>query len=265
MIKLMLPSLLASALACLSPAAAQPAPPAAAPAPLGAPAGWGQEVRTVVTARIPDAVAQSLLPAGWTVNPVAQGPAKGANFAIVFAESLLGLAADGKPEVGPGAFVALSVPARNGEETAFGIVAVLSDARTTPGFYRVGKPATVTVARTTHGDNLARTVEESWSVAAETGERLAFRVAYEAGPPARIQLDSRNVSAADPKLRRLYRIDQGSFVIRSQGSGIDRAKTVSFEASGGMLDRIFEGGPSVVSIAALPWYERQMFVPPLVD
>ncbi|WP_407522299.1 hypothetical protein [Methylobacterium oryzisoli] len=247
--------------AVLAPAAAQTPPPD----PLGTPAGFSQEIRTVVTFKIPDEVAQSLLPAGWTVSPIAQGPAKGANLSAVFSETLLGLGADGKPTGAPETFAVLSVPAKSGQENAFGIVVVYGGAQAVPGYYRTGKPAQVALARSVQGQNAAKTVEESWTVTGEGGERLNLRIAYEAGQPNRSQFDSRNVSAADPKVRRNYRVDQGTFVIRSPGSSIDRAKSVSFEASGGVLGKIFSGTPEIVSIAALPWYARQMFVPTVTD
>jgi hypothetical protein len=254
-------SVLVLACLALAPAAAQ----SPSPDPLGTPAGFSQEIRTVVTFKIPDEVAQSLLPAGWTVSPIAQGPAKGANLSAVFAETLLGLGADGKPVGAPEPFVVLSVPAKSGQENAFGIVVVYGGAQAVPGYYRVGKPARVSIARSVQGQDLAKTVEETWTVAGEGGERLSLRLAYEAGQPNRGQFDSRNVSAADPKVRRNYRIDQGSFVIRSPGSSIDRAKAVSVEASGGVLGKIFSGPPEIVSVAALPWYARQMFVPTVTD
>ena len=51
----------------------------------------------------------------------------------------------------------------------------------------------------------------------------------------------RNVSAADPKVRSTYRVDQGLDPLRSQPNAVDRTKSVSFEASGGSLAGLFDG------------------------
>ncbi|WP_208642286.1 hypothetical protein [Methylobacterium terrae] len=244
---------------CGIPALAQaPLPPAET---LGVYSGAAVETRTVLTFKVRDDVVQKLLPEGWTLAPVAQGPAKGANLSIVFAERLATIDQGGKPVGGEEATVILSVPARNAAETAFAIVEAYGDGETAPGFYKVGKPAKVTVERTLRATNLKGSVEETWSVAGEGGEQIAFQIGYERSQPSRVQADSRNVSAVDGRVRRTYRIDQGLVVLASAPNGVDKARGLTFRASGGLLGKIFDGSQQLVSAVSLPWYSRQLYVP----
>lgn len=228
---------------------------------LGVYSGAAAETRTILTFKISDDVAQKLLPEGWTLSPIAQGPAKGANLAMVFAERMATVGTDGKPVGGEEASVILSIPAKNGSENAFAIIEAYSDPGTAPGFYKVGKAAKVTVERMLRVANLAGTTQEAWTVKGDGGEQITFRIGYERLQPTRMQFDSRNVSALDPKVRRTYRIDQGLVVLASAPNGVDQAKDVTLTASGGLLSTLFDGSHQMVSAVSLPWYTRQLYVP----
>lgn len=228
---------------------------------LGVYSGAAAETRTVLTFKINDDVARKLLPEGWTLSPIAQGPAKGANLAMVFAERMATVGADGEPVGGEEASVILSIPAKNGSENAFAIIEAYSDAGTAPGFYKVGKAAKVTFERMLRVANLAGTMQEAWTVKGDGGEQITFRIGYERLQPTRMQFDSRNVSALDPKVRRTYRIDQGLVVLASAPNGVDQAKDVTLTASGGLLNTLFDGSHQMVSAVSLPWYTRQLYVP----
>ncbi|GJD52879.1 hypothetical protein OPKNFCMD_5646 [Methylobacterium crusticola] len=253
------------ALALAQPGLAAAQAPAPAGDALGVLRGWTQEVRTVVAFKIPDEAAQKLMPAGWTVAPAQQGPAKGSNLSVVFREQLAATGPDGKPSGGEERAAVLAIPGRNDQDTAFVIVGAFSDAATSPGYYKVSKPATVTLERRTSAVNLAGATEEAWRVTTGTGETIAFRVTYDRGAPARAQFNSRNISAADPKVRSTYRVDQGLDPLRSQPNAVDRTKSVSFEASGGSLAGLFDGKEQMVAVLSLPWYSRQIYVPAAVD
>ncbi|TGD96307.1 hypothetical protein [Methylobacterium nonmethylotrophicum] len=244
---------------CGIPAFAQaPLPPADT---LGVYSGAVAETRTVLTFKVGDEVVQKLLPDGWTLAPIAQGPAKGANLAVVFSERLATVDQDGKAAGGEEASVILSIPAKNGAESAFAIIEAYGDAETAPGFYKAGKPATVTAERSLRVANLKGTIEETWSVAGNGGERISFQIGYERLQPSRAQFDSRNVSAVDGRVRRTYRIDQGTVVLVSAANGVDKAKGLTFKATGGLLGRLFDGSHQLVSAVSLPWYSRQLYVP----
>lgn len=232
---------------------------------LGTPFGWSQEVRTVLTFKISDEVAQKFLPNGWTTASIPQGPAKGANLTVVFAERLATQDANGKAVGGEEAGVILSIASRRDKDTAFSIIEGYSDTQTTPGFYLVYKPAKVLIDRQTHVTSLSSTIEETWSVVGDGGEHISFHIAYEQITPIRTQLVSRNVSAVDANIRRTYRIDQGTNVILSEPSGVKRGRNLAFKASGGTLSTLFDGKEEMVSIVSAPWYSRQMFLPVASD
>ena len=248
---------------CALPALAQASLPPADT--LGVYSGAAAETRTVLTFKVSDVVVQTLLPEGWTLAPIAQGPAKGANLSVVFAERLATVGPDGKAVGGEEASVILSIPAKtsanSNAETAFAIIEAYGDAATAPGFYKVGKPAKVTLERTLRVTNLTGTMEEAWSVAGDGGERITLRLGYERSQPSRVQVDSRNVSAVDARVRRTYRIDQGVVVLASAPNGVDQAKGLTFSATGGLLGRLFDGSQQLVSAVSLPWYSRQLYVP----
>ena len=229
---------------------------------LGSYFGSSNENRTVITFKINDEAAQKLLPTGWTVAPISQGPAKGANLSVTFAERVATFDASGKLVGGEEVTVILSVPAKKDAETAFAVMAAFSDPQTAPlFFYKTGKSATVTAERTLNVTNLNGMVRESWSVVGEGGERIDLRLGYDRSPPTRMQFDSRNVSAIDGNVRRTYRLDQGLVVLKSLSSDVDRTKLLSFSASGGMLAALFDGSEKMVSAVSLPWYTRQMYLP----
>lgn len=102
---------------------------------------------------------------------------------MVFAERMATIGVDGKSVGGEEATVILSIPAKNGSENAFAIIEAYSDAETAPGFfYKVGKPAKVTVERTVRITNLKGTIEEAWTVAGDGGEQITFRIGYDRTP-----------------------------------------------------------------------------------
>ena len=68
-------------------------------------------------------------------------------------------------------------------------------------------------------------------------------------------------SGAKPDFYRVYRFEQATDVVRSTVTGVDRAQNVSFRASGRQLTPLFDGSEQLISITAIPWYSRQIFLP----
>lgn len=254
-------ALLALGLAVPNSVPAQGLMPAIPTALLGAPIGWAQEVRTVVTFMIAEDVAQQLLPAGWTLAPITRGPGQGANLVLVFTERLLTADAENKPVGGEAASITISIPGRKNDETAFAMFDGYTDASTAPGFYNVYKPARVSLARTTRTANLSSVVEEVCSVDADGGEKIAFRISYERGAIIHSRFITKTMSATDDKVRRTYRIDQGNDVVLSVPGNINRVRDISFAASGGKLAAIFDGRQKIVSVFSVPWYSRELYIP----
>jgi len=70
----------------------------------------------------------------------------------------------------------------------------------------------------------------------------------------------RYYSAAKPEFYRIYRYTQAADVLRGEGTAPDRIKSYAFKAFGPKLGPLFEGA-EVVSITAVPYYSRQVFLP----
>ena len=113
------------------------------------------EMRTYLYLQVAPNAVQSFLPSGWTSSPVTNGPAKDANFVVLFLDRKLGLTPDGKPlQAGTNRLLVLIVPSKNGKtgEVANMIVGGYStDPLGSPGAYKVYGPGTVSVDRTEHG------------------------------------------------------------------------------------------------------------------
>src|SRR5580658_10197765 len=56
------------------------------------------EARTILSFAVPDAAVQKIVPEGWRVVPIADGPAKGANLSVILVDALMCQRADGKPD-----------------------------------------------------------------------------------------------------------------------------------------------------------------------
>src|SRR5215207_6333096 len=83
------------------------------------------ETRTVLSFRVTDATAQTLLPQGWAATPPGQGAAKGANLNLVLIDRYLATDPEGKPlEPAVNRLAALVVPGKNEATGAAGNVVV---------------------------------------------------------------------------------------------------------------------------------------------
>jgi hypothetical protein len=81
-------------------------------------------VRTALTFRVADALAQKLLPSGFEVSPPSAGPAKGSNLNVTLIDYLMVQDPEGKP-LPPRTTIAMSVPSK---KTASGETVVSSSA-----------------------------------------------------------------------------------------------------------------------------------------
>jgi len=52
-------------------------------------------------------------------------------------------------------------------------------------------------------------------------------------------------------------------VVRSVPAGIDRASFVGVKAAGDKLGMLFDGSQQLISVTAIPWYSRQVYLPAL--
>ncbi len=72
------------------------------------------EMRTYLYLQLASDAAQSFVPSGWTLSPIANGAAKDANFVVLFIDRKLALTPDGKPlQAGVNRLLVLIVPSKN--------------------------------------------------------------------------------------------------------------------------------------------------------
>ena len=243
--------------------------PVASPASARAetPSEASVEIRTVLSFRAPAEAVQRLLPAGWQVNPATTGPAQGANLTVVLTDRLITQDPDGRPRPGgSGPVVVLVVPARNPATGAAGPVVAggfSAQPEAAPGAYGVLVPAEVRMERTvTAGPDGTRQAREGWSIAGGgRGKRLEIRLRYLAAAPGRTALEQRVYSARNPEFFRIYRVDQGTDVLRGAAGGADRVEEFALSAAGPQLGAQFDGSERLVAAQSLPWYVRRVSLP----
>jgi hypothetical protein len=179
-------------------------------------------------------------------------------------DQILAQDAEGKP-VDAVRGAALVIPAKKqGMEKAVPVVigGLFSPISYAPGPYSNFVYAKADLDRKIHSDPAGMTsVEESWSFTTDGGDSVQVQVQYTRGVPGRANVESLVYSGAKPDFYRIYRYEQATDVVRSTVAGTDRAQKVSFKASGRQLTPLFDGSEQLVSITAIPWYSRQIFLP----
>ncbi len=222
------------------------------------------ESRTYLYFQASAEAAQALLPAGWTVNPLAAGPAKDANLILVLIDRKLALQPDGAPlGAGMGRVAVGVVPGKDasGEARTFIVTGLSADPAGAPGAYQVYSPGEVSLERheTASVSDLSRTVDETWTAKGADGNILTAHVTFTTAVPATTTFESKNYSGADPAFYRIYRGSQAADVVRSQANAVDRASVAEVTVSGGSFEAL-DGAP-IIAITSMPFYSRQTFLP----
>jgi hypothetical protein len=222
------------------------------------------DVRTVLSFKVADSAAQKMLPEGWQIETPNSGPSQGFNLSVVLVDQILAQDAEGKP-VDAVRGAALVIPAKKqGMEKAVPMVigGLFSPASYPPGPYSNFVYAKADLDRRIHSDAAGMTsVEESWSFTTDGGDSVHVQVQYTRGVPGRANVESLVYSGAKPNFYRIYRFEQATDVVRSTVTGTDRTQKVSFKASGPQLTPLFDGSEQLISITAIPWYSRRIFLP----
>lgn len=229
--------------------------------------GSNLDSRVVVALRAPrQSAVQSWLPAPWTVEPIPSGPSATANVLVLFVERILSQDPEGKtnPDANTRG-VAVGVPARNPEtgESALFVIRILAGTPGgVPGPYKNSVLATVNRQQAARSDGPDRIVgEEAWTARDGEGKTIELSFQYERGTPARMKTEANVRSASDPSIHRIYRVDQGVDVVRSGPAGIEHVRNLQFRVAVPSLTSVLDGSERVVSVAILPWYSRQIFLP----
>jgi hypothetical protein len=104
-------------------------------------------------------------------------------------------------------------------------------------------------------------VEESWEFKADDGGPLRLQLQYDRGTEVISKTEATPYSVVRPEFYRIYRIEQATDVVRSTVTGTDRTRKFLFKAAGGKLSQLFDGSEQLISVTALPWYSRRVFLP----
>jgi hypothetical protein len=159
----------------------------------------------------------------------------------------------------------MALPVKN-EKTgaAAGMVVggFVSDPQAAPGAYDVYVPARIAMAKSARAEeNGSTTVEESWDMSSDAGDKFRFAAAFTRSVGARARVEQKNHAAVRPDFFRIYRIDQVTQIVHSAADESRRARKLEATASGPQLGKLFDGSEQLVAVMTIPVYQRQVFLP----
>lgn len=224
---------------------------------------WSSETRTALALRVNGDALQKMLPAGWVSVPSTSPGTPGANLNVTMMERVIVLDPQGKPlRNGTSRYMVLGVPARNTETGQTNTLIVSGISPEGEGAYGVYlKATTASLERSVRGDAEGQAhVQEAWTFATATGERIELRLSYQRGPVTKSHADAVVRSARRPEFQRTYHLDQATDVLRS-ASTTDRVEQLTFRATGPALASLFDGTEAVLGVSAIPYYVREISIP----
>jgi hypothetical protein len=96
---------------------------------------------------------------------------------------------------------------------------------------------------------------------ADGGDAIQYQIHYTRGVAAAEKIDVRVYSGAKPEFYRIYRYTQAADVVRGAGAAPERVKSFTFKATGPRFSPLFDGSEQLVSVVAVPYYSRQVYLP----
>lgn len=226
------------------------------------------EIRFQLDLHVPDAALATYLPAGWTSNIAAQGPAKDANLRAVFIDRQSINGPDGKPlgKTGTNRLVYLVAPVKNpaGEAVQLVIGGLTEDPMDAPGPFGVYLLATTHTMRRSTASGTGPIVDsQDWVFTAASGEHLELHIKYERGAGNRqAPADVKFYSAKDPTFFQLSRQEQILDILRNvTTTPPDRVKDFSFKGSGGSYAKLFDSTTKLLSWDNIIWINRSVYLP----
>jgi hypothetical protein len=225
------------------------------------------ESRLVLAFQVRDSDLQSWIPSPWLVSPVPTGPSKGANLFVAYVQKLLGKTPEGKPSLSGGTtrYVVLFVPAKHaqsGEKSAIVIRVYMTDNDRIPGPYKNAVKADVRREFTQKGENLSPgTGNDDWGMKEVGGGTIVVHLSYLRSALDHAKSESKIRSSVDPNVCYIYRVDQGSELLKSTPSGLDRLQSYEFRSTVPELSKLLDESTKLVSISAIPSYILQVSTP----
>jgi hypothetical protein len=249
-------------------AQAPAAPPA--PATTGTLLEFSNEARFQLDVKVPDAALASYLPAGWTPNVAAQGPAKDCNLRVIFIDRVTINGPDGRP-VGKGSnrlvYLAAPVKEPGGTNVQLIIGGLTEDPADAPGpFGNYLLATTHAVQRTTTSPaNGAGPIidTQDWNFTAASGEHLEMHIKFARGVANKGNPnETRFYSAKTPTFFQISRQEQVLDILKNVTTNPpDRVQEFSFKGSGGSYAKLFDGTEKALSWDNILWMNRSVMVP----
>jgi hypothetical protein len=224
------------------------------------------ETRTMLAFRVGQNALQRWMSEPLLITSMPGGPFKDANLFVVFMDKLVKFDAQGSAISGGNdravIFAAVAKRPETEKPNLYVIRIFTADARTLPGAYKNSVLASVRREQTVKMVDLEPgTDEQQWDIRDSAGGMIEFRLRSQRGLPTPGKVEQNIYSAVEPDFFRIYRIDQGMDVVRSLSAGIDRVQSYEFRVTAAELRELFDGSEQLVSIATVPWYLRQIFLP----
>jgi hypothetical protein len=228
---------------------------------------YSAEARFQLDLHVPDAVLKTYLPAGWTSNVAAQGPAKDANLRVVFIDRITVNGPDGKPiRTGSNRLVYLVAPVKDasGANVQLVIGGLTEDPADVPGpFSNYLLASTHKMQRSTASSTGPIVDTQDWNLAASSGEHIEMHITYERGSGNKGNVaDTKFYSATKPEFFQISRQEQVLDILRNvTTTPPDRVKEFSFKAGGGSYSKLFDGTEKLLSWDNILWLNRSVLIP----
>jgi len=222
------------------------------------------DTRLVLAFRVDPAELQTVIPGPWEVAGTAAGPAKDANFNVIFYERMLQQDGAGATLGPPYRFVVFASVVKPKEASAAASVVsriYASDPKRVPGPYKNSLLSNVEHRSAMESGRAdSATAEETWEVRAPPTHKISLNVKYEKSTPARQKSEGKVYSSVDPTFYRIYRWDLLAEIAKSGPASIDRVKSYRFDATTPEYANIFRSA-QLVAIISQPMYVRNVWLP----
>jgi len=222
------------------------------------------DARLVLAFRVDPAELKKVIPGPWEITATAAGPAKDANFNVIFYERMLQQDGAGASMGAPYRFVVFSSVVKPHEASAGASVVsriYASDPKRVPGPYKNSVLSTVKHRSVIEsGSDGPATAEDTWEVRARPSDKISLNLKYERSAPSRQKSEGRVYSSVDTSFYRIYRWDLLAENPKSAPTGIDYVKTYLFSATIPEYANLFSGA-QLVAIISQPMYVRNVWLP----
>lgn len=226
--------------------------------------GSNIDSRVVLAYKVNDAAAQAMLPEGWKLLTLPNGPFAGANLLIAFIDRHLDLDPEGKP-LDPFAGRSVAILNYGTKPDVSGVRFFVTRVYETPPVANsYGNGVAAGISRNSSVTGRAEGVrqqEELWSVRPDSGGEISLALSYQSGRATWSKSEVMPYSNVTPDFHRIYRYQQLADLAMSAPMGKALNGDISFTSSVPELSGMFDGNEALVGVLAIPVYVREVFLP----